>query len=104
MNEGRGTRAGNVGGTLAAALAKKNHSIVLGVRDPLASKYHELAKSIGNGVEVLGIREAAASAEAILLATPWSATLFDRALEVELCDPSGAESTCFHLPSGDLEP
>jgi 8-hydroxy-5-deazaflavin:NADPH oxidoreductase len=66
--------AGNVGGALARALAKKNHAIVLGVRDPLASRYKELAESIGHGTEVRGLREAAAAAEVVVLATPWSAT------------------------------
>jgi len=65
--------AGNVGGALATALARKGHSIVLGVRDPAASKYQEMAKSLGQA-EASGIREAAASAEAIVVATPWSAT------------------------------
>jgi hypothetical protein len=64
--------AGNVGGTLAKAFASKGHSIVLGVRDPGAARYREMATSLGNA-EVKGIREAAAAAEAILLATPWSA-------------------------------
>jgi len=66
--------AGNVGGALSAALSKKDHSIVLGVRDPAASKYQEMAKALGHATEVAGIRDAAASAEAIVLATPWSAT------------------------------
>ncbi len=66
--------AGNVGGALAAALSKKDHSIILGVRDPAASKYQEMAKALGHATEVAGIRDAAASAEAIVLATPWSAT------------------------------
>lgn len=66
--------AGNVGGTLATVLAKKGHEIVLGVRDPGATKYKELAERIGHGARVESIRDAAASAEAILLATPWSAT------------------------------
>lgn len=65
--------AGNVGGTLATALAK-SHDIVLGVRDPEASKYKDLAKRIGHDARVDSIRKAADSAEAILLATPWSAT------------------------------
>lgn len=65
--------AGNVGGTLAGALAKKDHSIVLGVRDPTASKYQQMAKGLGPAAEVAGVRDAAASAEAIVLATPWSA-------------------------------
>jgi 8-hydroxy-5-deazaflavin:NADPH oxidoreductase len=66
--------AGNVGGTLATAFSKKGHVIALGVRDPMASKYKELAESIGNGTEVRSIREAAGLAELIVLATPWSAT------------------------------
>jgi predicted dinucleotide-binding enzyme len=66
--------AGNVGGTLAAALAGKGHEIILGVRDPGGSKYKELAERIGHGARVESIRGAAENAEAILLATPWSAT------------------------------
>jgi len=66
--------AGNVGGALAAGLSKKNHSIVLGVRDPAASKYQEMAKALGAGAAAAGVREAAASAEVVVLATPWSAT------------------------------
>jgi NADPH-dependent F420 reductase len=66
--------AGNVGGTLAGALSKKGHDIVLGVRDPGASKYKDLAKRIGKGTEVLGLREAAAGGEVVILATPWTVT------------------------------
>lgn len=66
--------AGNVGGTLAKTLAQKGHEITLGVRDPAASKYKELTASIGNGARAAAIREAAASAEVIVLATPWSVT------------------------------
>lgn len=66
--------AGNLGSTLAAALAKKGHTITLGVRDPAAKKYKELAESIGKGTEARGIRDAAAFAEVVVLATPWSAT------------------------------
>jgi hypothetical protein len=63
--------AGNVGSALATAFASKGHSIALGVRDPTASKYQKMAKTLG-GAEVLAVREAAASAEAVVLATPWS--------------------------------
>lgn len=66
--------AGNVGGTLAVALAKKGHAILLGVRDPVAKRYQDLAKRIGNDTRVVGLRDAATSADALLLATPWSAT------------------------------
>lgn len=66
--------AGNVGGTLAAALSRKGHAVTLGVRDPTASRYKDLVESIGHATQARGIREAAASAEVIVLATPWSAT------------------------------
>lgn len=66
--------AGNVGGTLAVALAKKDHQIILGVRDPEASKYKDLADKIGYGTRVDTVRGAAETADAILLATPWAAT------------------------------
>ncbi|HLE71032.1 MAG TPA: NAD(P)-binding domain-containing protein, partial [Vicinamibacteria bacterium] len=46
--------AGNVGSALATALAGKGHSIVLGVRDPAASKYKEMAKGLGQA-EASGI-------------------------------------------------
>jgi len=68
--------AGNVGGALATALANtdKGYEIVLGVRDPGASKYKDLAERIGHGTRVDSIRAAAEKADAILLATPWNAT------------------------------
>lgn len=66
--------AGNVGGALAAALASKGHALVLGVRDPAASRYRELAARVGAGTEVALPRAAAAAAEGIVLATPWAAT------------------------------
>lgn len=44
------------------------------MRDPDASKYKDLAIRIGHDTGVASIREAADSADAILLATPWSAT------------------------------
>lgn len=66
--------AGNVGGTLATAFAVKDHEIILGVRDPEASKYKELAERIGHGARVDSVRGAADAADAVLLATPWAAT------------------------------
>jgi predicted dinucleotide-binding enzyme len=66
--------AGNVGGALGVALAKKGHEIVLGVRDPGSSRYEELATKISSSTDVASVRDAAASAEAIILATPWGVT------------------------------
>jgi predicted dinucleotide-binding enzyme len=63
--------AGNVGGALATALARKGHAIFLGVRDPAASKYQEMAKALGQAA-ASGI-ERPRPAEAVVPATPWSA-------------------------------
>lgn len=59
---------GNVGGALAAAWAKAGHQILLGVRDQSNFKGMELLAN--PGTVALGIKEAAAEAEVILVATP----------------------------------
>ncbi len=56
--------AGNVGRTLGAALKAKGHTIIYGVREPGRSDERN-AKSV---------REAVRGAEAVILATPWTAT------------------------------
>ena len=66
--------AGNVGGTLGKAWAAKGHEIVFGVRDPRAAKVQELVRATGGRTRATGVREAAADAEVVVLATPWSAT------------------------------
>lgn len=59
---------GNVGGALAAAWTKAGHQILLGVRDQSNFKGMELLAN--PGTVALGIKEAAAEAEVILVATP----------------------------------
>ncbi len=56
--------AGNVGKALGSALRAKGHVVVFGVRDPMKTGERN-AKTVA---------EALTSAEAVILATPWSAT------------------------------
>jgi len=61
--------AGNVGRALAAGWSKRGHEVRLGVRNPADAKYRDLA-----ALRLAVPGEAAAGAEAIVLATPWPAT------------------------------
>ena len=63
--------AGNVGGTLARAWAKTGNTVVIAARDPKAAKYEAFA---AEGFAVKPLSDAVAGADAVLLATPWSAT------------------------------
>ncbi len=66
--------AGNVGGTLGRAWAKKGHQVMFGVRHPADPKLRELLAQIGAGSSAGTVAEAAAAAELVALATPWGAT------------------------------
>ena len=67
--------AGNVGGALGTAWAQKaGHDVFFGVRNPAADKTQALVKSIGAKARVGTAAEAAAFADTIVLATPWTAT------------------------------
>jgi predicted dinucleotide-binding enzyme len=66
--------AGNVGGTLGTAWAKKGHEVFYGVRDPRDGKTQELLRSTGHGARAGSAAEAAAFGDVVLLATPWQAT------------------------------
>jgi 8-hydroxy-5-deazaflavin:NADPH oxidoreductase len=63
--------AGNVGATLGAALARAGHSVDYGVRAPDDDKHAALRAS---GAGVSSVPGSVAAAEAVILATPWSAT------------------------------
>jgi 8-hydroxy-5-deazaflavin:NADPH oxidoreductase len=63
--------AGNVGGALGKIWAAKGHSIFFGVPDPNSEKMHALVSSMGANARAGSVAEAAASAEAVVLATPW---------------------------------
>jgi predicted dinucleotide-binding enzyme len=62
--------AGSVGAALGRNWARHGHELRFGLRDPKAEKYAALA---AHGA-LLPPAEAAAGAEAIVLATPWPAT------------------------------
>lgn len=66
--------AGNVGGVLGAAFASRGHEICFAVRDPGAGKNQDLLKKVGEQARASAVREAAADAEVVILATPWPAT------------------------------
>jgi predicted dinucleotide-binding enzyme len=66
--------AGSVGGTLGKAWAKKGHQVFYGVKRPREEKFKELLKATGPGAQAGSPAEAAAFGEAVVLATPWSAT------------------------------
>lgn len=59
--------SGNIGGTLARSLARAGHAILLGAREP--AKVQELARD--TGASVLGPSEAAAGADAVIVAIPF---------------------------------
>jgi 8-hydroxy-5-deazaflavin:NADPH oxidoreductase len=60
--------AGNVGRALGTRLAAAGHAITYGARNPADPKYEALAET----ARVVTPAEAAAGAEAIILATPWA--------------------------------
>lgn len=66
--------AGNVGGSLAQALAAKGYEIVFGVRDPQSEKIQALLREMGESAQATAIADAVAQTEVIILATPWNAT------------------------------
>jgi len=65
--------AGSVGGTLGTAWAQKaGHEIFFGVRNPQSEKVQALVRSLGGKARAGTAAEAAASADVIVLATPWN--------------------------------
>jgi 8-hydroxy-5-deazaflavin:NADPH oxidoreductase len=66
--------AGNVGRTLGGRWASGGHRVDYGVRNPADPKHAELRATLLHGGQILSVRDAAAAAEVILLATPWDGT------------------------------
>lgn len=62
--------AGNVGGTLGAAWARKGHQIVFGVRNPNGEKVKKLVAD-NKGTTAANIPQAVRQCDIVLLATPW---------------------------------
>ena len=65
--------AGNVGGALAKGWTEKGHEVVFGVRSPGDAKTQEAVKATGGRARAASVRDAAAGAEVVVLATPWGA-------------------------------
>jgi len=66
--------AGSVGGTLGRILAGKGHEVTFGVRDPQSEKVTSLLQSITGTAKADSIQAAVASADVLILATPWEGT------------------------------
>jgi predicted dinucleotide-binding enzyme len=67
--------AGDVGGTLGAAWARRaGHDIFFGVTNPRSDKTQALLRQIGGKARAGTAAEAAAAGDVIVLATPWPAT------------------------------
>lgn len=62
---------GSVGAALARGLAGKGHAVTLGARDPGSDRVRALAADTGSAATTPA--EAAAAAEVVVLALPWSA-------------------------------
>jgi NADPH-dependent F420 reductase len=64
---------GNVGAALGRRFAENGHTVVYGSRDPDAADVRELVATTGNGAAAVTQPEAAARADIIVLAIPWTA-------------------------------
>jgi predicted dinucleotide-binding enzyme len=66
--------AGNVGGTLGRGWAGKGHEVFFGVPRPEDGKTQDLIRGIGPKARAGTVRDDAAFAEVVVLATPFQAT------------------------------
>jgi NADPH-dependent F420 reductase len=64
---------GNVGAALGRRFAENGHKIVYGSRDPSAADVRALVATTGNGAAATTQAGAAAQADIVILAVPWSA-------------------------------
>jgi predicted dinucleotide-binding enzyme len=64
---------GNVGAALGRRFAEHGHKIFYGSRDPAAADVRELVAITGHGAVAVTQREAAAQADIVVLAVPWTA-------------------------------
>lgn len=65
--------SGDVGSTLGRGLARGGHVLTYGVRDPTQSALRALLAESGDGASAVALNQAAASADVVILATPWQA-------------------------------
>jgi len=62
--------AGNVGRALGGGWRKSGHKVTMAMREPAGSKATELQRQ---GFDVVGLKDAAAAGDVIVLALPWGA-------------------------------
>jgi len=65
--------AGNVGGALGAAWAKRGHEVIFGVQDITDQRLKEVLARAGGEARVATVKDAAAAADVVALAVPWPA-------------------------------
>ncbi len=65
--------AGNIGGTLGRIWSAKGHSIIYGVRNPLAPRVQTVLEESEHKASAASVKEAATRSDIIVLATPWEA-------------------------------
>lgn len=65
--------AGSVGSTLGRAWAKREHTVVFGVRDVNAPKVQTLLTEIGTNAQAVTLDKAAEQAEVVVLTVTWDA-------------------------------
>ena len=66
--------AGHVGSTLGSAWAGKGHDIVFGARDPKSPKTQDAVRAAGAKARAATSKDAASSADVVVLAIPWANT------------------------------
>jgi len=64
---------GNVGAALGRRFAEHGHDVVYGSRDPMAADVRDLVVATGHGAVAVTPADAAARADIVVLAVPWSA-------------------------------
>lgn len=65
--------AGNIGGALGRIWSAKGHSVIFGVRNPLAPRVQTVLEESEQRATAALIKEAALRSDVIVLATPWEA-------------------------------
>jgi predicted dinucleotide-binding enzyme len=94
--------AGKVGGALAKRWEEAGHRVWVGARDPQSEKTRLYALSVGENVRVTGVAEAAAEADALLLATPWDKASIALKAAGDLTDKILMDATNPLLPGGKV--
>lgn len=65
---------GNVGSVLGTRWARSGHTVVFGSRHPQSEKTQHVVAGAGPNASAAAIADAAAGADVVVLATPWSGT------------------------------